>query len=91
MWAKRIVKSWHKTTTEVYVNFGVHQSKYQEQYWKRILIGVGELHREKQDDKEVVSIIRIERKYAKRKSVTRQLHKSGNNNRMGKIMKTITK
>jgi len=55
------------------------------------LIGVGELHREKQDDKEVVSIIRIERKYAKRKSVTRQLHKSGNNNRMGKIMKTITK
>jgi hypothetical protein len=56
-----------------------------------MLIGVRELHREKQDDKEVVSIIRIERKYEKRKSDTRQLHKPGNTNRMKKTMKTIEK
>lgn len=43
-----------------------------------------ELRREKQDDKEVVTIIRIQRKYAKRKSDKRQLHKPRNNNRMGK-------
>jgi len=47
VWAKSIVKSWYKTTIEVCVNFGVHQSKYQKQYWKLILIGVRELHREK--------------------------------------------
>lgn len=73
------------------MNFGVHLSKCQEKYCKLILIGVRELHREKQEDKEVVSIIRIDRKYEKRKSDMRQLHKLGNNNRIGKIMKTITK
>ena len=36
-------------------------------------------------------MIRIERKYEKKKSDTRQLHKPENTNRMGKIMKTIKK